>query len=122
LLTGGYLANEAEAPAWKRANENLALTSIAKCASRRIDARVHGGIGDDASLPNCIDQLLLADDAVAVLDEIGKQGENLRFHADWTVFAYEFQEFGIQSEAAESVDQGGVCASSCGNEARLNEQ
>src|SRR5258708_7010671 len=43
-----------------------------------LDPAVDGCVGDDAALPHALDQIVLADDAIAVLQQIEQQVEDLR--------------------------------------------
>jgi hypothetical protein len=61
-------ANKAEPFAMRCANEALLLPTIANCAARRIDPRAQVRFGNDAPIPYRNQQLVLTDDALAVVD------------------------------------------------------
>ena len=65
----------------KRVYEALLLSAVADGASRDIQPGRQRGIGYDASIPDRIDQLILAHDALPVTDEVREQVEYL--WCDW---------------------------------------
>jgi hypothetical protein len=77
-----HLADEPEAAAGHRADETLLFAAVADRMPRGGDPASQRGFGDDAPVPDRRQQVILADDAVPVLDEIGKQIEHLGFDLD----------------------------------------
>ena len=72
-----HRANEAEAFALERLYQMLLLSAVANCAAGHVQARRHRGVGDDAALPDGRDQVILADDAISVTDQIEEKVEDL---------------------------------------------
>src|SRR6266478_8121236 len=62
----------------RRANEALVIAAVAERAPGRADARAQRRLRDDASLPNRLEELVLAHDSIAVADEVNKEVEHLR--------------------------------------------
>jgi len=58
--------------------EPLLLAGVANRSASNVQARRESRLGDDTPLPNGIDQVVLADDALPVADEIIEEFENLR--------------------------------------------
>jgi hypothetical protein len=61
----------------RRLDDPLPRTVVTDGAARRLDARRHGRLADEAVAPHVVEQLVLRDDPVAVLDEIGEDAEHL---------------------------------------------
>src|SRR5262249_13818348 len=76
------LADETKAALVHGANEALIVAAVAYHAPCGADARAQRGLRDDAALPNHIEQLVLADDPVAVTNEVNEQIEHLRLDVD----------------------------------------
>ena len=55
--------------------------------------------------PNCVDQIVVIDDAVAVIDEIFKYVKDLRFDGDEFATAAQLSPFDIKDKILEFVDQ-----------------
>src|SRR5262249_11383624 len=72
------LPDEAKPTLVHGANEALVVTAVAERAPRRADAGAERRLGDDAAVPDHIDQLVLAHDPIAVLDQMDEQIEDLR--------------------------------------------
>src|SRR5262245_22397182 len=77
-----HVANEAQALAWDRPHQLLLIAAIADRLAHRIDAAVEGRIRNNPATPYGRDQIVLADHAVAILDEIDQEIENLRLDRD----------------------------------------
>ena len=69
--------DEAKALARDGANQLLVPAAVADRLSRGVDAAGQGRIRDDTAAPDRGDQIVLADDAVAVLHQINQQVEYL---------------------------------------------
>jgi len=65
-----HLRHEAKSLAVKRLDEALRLAVIAQGLSRRLDPAGDGRIGDDASVPHLLDDLVPGDQPLAVLDQV----------------------------------------------------
>src|SRR5262249_33657439 len=68
-----HRANEAEALARQGLYEALLLSAVADGTSRDIQPGRQRGIGYDTSIPDRIDQLILADNAIPVMNEVREQ-------------------------------------------------
>ena len=75
-------ADETDALARKRLDEPLLVSGIADRLPHRIEARGQSDVRDGAALPNGAYQIVLADDAFAVADQIAEQVEHLRRDGD----------------------------------------
>ena len=62
----------------QRANESLVVAAVAECAPSSADAGAQRRLRDDASLPNRLEELVLAHDSIAVANEVNKEVEHLR--------------------------------------------
>ena len=77
-----HLADEAEPPPDERPDQALTLPVVADGPARRRDAAAERRVGDEAVAPDAVEQLVLGDDAVAVLDQVGEDVEDLRLERD----------------------------------------
>ena len=69
-----------------------------RAALRRV---VTAELGNDSALPNCVDQLILADDPATVSDEMDKEVENLWFERDQIAGVTQFAPFDIEYVVTE---------------------
>src|SRR5262245_4137690 len=76
------LADEAKPPLVQSADEALVAAAIAERAPCRADAGVERRLRDDAALPDDVEQLVFADDPVAIANEVNEQIEHLRLDVD----------------------------------------
>ena len=83
-------ADKAEAFARDGADQALLLAAVADRLARGIDAAGQRRIRDDAAPPDRGDQVVLADDAVAILDQVDQQIEHLRLERDQLAAAPQF--------------------------------
>jgi hypothetical protein len=88
-----------------RSNERLLLAGFADGATCRIDAAIQSGVGNDSSLPNMLDQLVLSDHAVGVLSQVKKKVEDLRLDMDSPFGALKLASFGIKHEIVKFYQQ-----------------
>src|ERR1700722_631035 len=96
-----------EALTVNRPYKSLGNPVITKDLACRLDPAGDGGLRDDASIPNLLDDLVLGHETLAVLDQQGKQRKHLRLHrADLAVCA-QLDLVHIHLEGAESVNHGG---------------
>ena len=72
------VADEPESFAGDRADQALLLAAVADRLAHRIDVTGQGRFGDDPPTPHRIQQIILADDALAVLHQVEQQVEDLR--------------------------------------------
>jgi len=75
-----HLANETKALAGDGADQLLLLAVVADCFARGIDAARQGRVGHDAPAPHCRDEVTLADDAIAVFNQMDQKIEYLWFY------------------------------------------
>jgi hypothetical protein len=61
----------------RRLDDPLLRTVVTDGAARRLDARRQRRLADEPVAPHVVEQLVLRDDPVAVLDEIGEHAEHL---------------------------------------------
>ena len=80
----GYVdvSDEAKALSRNGADDGLILAAVANRSARGVDAARQGRFGDDAAVPDSLDEIVLADDAVAIFDQVDQQVEHLRLDAD----------------------------------------
>src|SRR5262249_54348903 len=72
------VADKTKSALVQRAYEALVATAVAERAPCRTDAGAQRRLRDDAALPNHVDELVLADDPIAVANEVNEQIEYLR--------------------------------------------
>jgi hypothetical protein len=70
--------DEAEPAFVQGADQALILAGVADGAPRRADPRAERRLRDDTSLPDGVDQLVLAHHSSAVPDQVEQEVENLR--------------------------------------------
>ena len=90
------LPHEPKTLARDGADHSLILAGVADRGARGVDAAGQRRFGDDAAVPDALDQIVLGDDAVAVLDEVDQQIEHLRLDCDILAAAGEFAHAGIE--------------------------
>jgi len=72
------VADKTKSALVQRAYEALVAAAVAERAPCRADAGAQRRLRDDAALPNHVDELVLADDPIAVANEVNEQVEYLR--------------------------------------------
>jgi len=72
-----HCANETETFARQCFDQALLLARVADCVANRIQAGCQRGIRDRASVPDGADEVILADDALPVADQVIEQIEHL---------------------------------------------
>ena len=75
-----HLAHEANAAAVDGLDQRLSLAVVADGLPRGLDAARNGGVRNDTTLPDLLDDLVPGHDPIAVFDELEQQVEYLRFH------------------------------------------
>ena len=80
-----HVADETNAFSCDRADQPLILAGVANRMTGSGNSAGQGGIGNIPTVPNVLDQIVLADDTLAILEEILKKIENLRFDGDQIV-------------------------------------
>ena len=99
-----HVADEAEALARDSADQLLVLAAVADCLSRGIDAAGQGRIRHDPAAPDRSDEIVLADDAIAVLHQVNQQVEHLRLDVYRNFGAPEFAPFNIDLVVTKAED------------------
>jgi hypothetical protein len=89
------------------AYQPLRLPVIAKQLTRTFDTARDGAVTDGPSTPDRGDQLILADKAVAVLDQENKQGKDLRLGGEQAVVLAQFELAQVQNMLANAVSHSG---------------
>src|SRR6266571_1922085 len=77
-----YLADKAKPLARKGADQNLPLAVVTDGVANRVDLAREGGFRNDAAAPYGRHEVILADDAFAILDQIQQEIEGLRLGGD----------------------------------------
>lgn len=100
----GDRSDETEASPWEGLDHRLSAAAVAKGSPDRVDTRVQRAIGNRAAVPDGVDQLVLGDDPVPVLDQVGEDGEHLRLESDRVVTVAELQARAIERVVVEAVN------------------
>ena len=96
------LPDESESTLTLRMNEVLIVAAVAQRPPRSTDARAERCLLDETTLPNCLDQLILAHDSVAMPDEVNDQIEDLRLDVNNHAGSPKFLPSDIDFEACEA--------------------
>jgi hypothetical protein len=83
----------------------LRRTGVADCATRCCDPAVESRIGDDPPAPQRHQQIVLADDAPAVLQQVDEGVEDLRLQSNLFAAAAQLATRGVEHTAAEHKPQ-----------------
>ena len=65
-----YVGNKTKPTANESPDDGLSLSVVVYCSPEGVDSGCQRGIRDDPSVPNCVDELVLADDSIALVDQI----------------------------------------------------
>jgi hypothetical protein len=84
-----YILDEADTLAWQGPDPLLCLATVAYRSPNRIDACCQCCFRNNAPAPDCGHKIVLADDTLAVCDQIDQQIESLRLDGYWFVSAPE---------------------------------
>jgi hypothetical protein len=87
------------------ANKALFLPIIAYGTACRIDPRAEVRFGNDAPVPYGGKQIVLADDALTIADEVLEEVEDLRLEGDQRAAAPQLAPCRIQREIFKGVEQ-----------------
>ena len=82
--------------------EPLFLAVVADRVPRGVDAAVERRIGDDPAAPYQGDEIVPADDMVAVLQQMHQQVEYLRLHRDQLAITAQLAKIGIEDVIIEA--------------------
>jgi hypothetical protein len=83
----------------------LLLAAVANGGSRDVDAGSYCGIGDDPSVPDGGDQIVLADDALTIADQILEKIEHLRRDGNRLRPATQLPPVGVEHAILEGIAQ-----------------
>jgi hypothetical protein len=86
-----------------RANKVLRISAVSNCLPRRRYPAMKSGLGDDTSVPDFADQLVLAHDPVSMPDEQQQQIKDLRLYVDDCAIPAQFASRRVEFEAIEPV-------------------
>jgi hypothetical protein len=100
-----HSANEAKTLSWQRLDEALFFPGIADRASGSIEAGGQRHIGHDASIPDGVHEIVFADDALPVPDQVIEQIENLRCGRNDVGTAMQLAAVGVESVILEEITQ-----------------
>ncbi len=95
------LTDKAHALARDGADQALLAAAVAERLARRIDMTCEGGFGDDPTTPNRLQQIVLADHALAVPDQVQQQVEDLRRQRNFFRSPHQFPQVGIEYKILE---------------------
>src|SRR6185312_5195092 len=96
------IADETNALAWNGPDQSLLLAAVADRRSGGIDAARQGRIRNDPATPDHRDQVILAEDAGAILHQMDQQIEHLRLQGDRLAAAKQFAPFGVKRMVVEA--------------------
>src|SRR5262245_16080198 len=96
------VADKTKSALVQRAYEALVAAAVAERAPCRADAGAQRRLRDDAALPNHVDQLVLADDPIAVANEVNEQVEYLRLDMNDRPGAPQFLPRDVDIEIGEA--------------------
>src|SRR5262245_2680528 len=99
------LADGAKPALVQSANEALVAAAVAERAPCRADAGVERRLRDDAALPDDVEQLVFADDPVAIANEVNEQIEHLRLDVNIRPGEPQLLPPEVDLEIAEAEDQ-----------------
>ena len=91
-----HVADEAKTLSRDGADHGLILAAVADRLARGVDPAGQGGFGDDAAVPDRLDQIVLGDDVVAVFDQMNQEIEHLRLDRDALAAAGQLAEVDIE--------------------------
>ena len=97
--------DEAVAAAVDGLDDALLGAVVADGAAGRLDATRERRLADEAVAPDVVEQLVLADDAVAVLDEVGEDAEDLRLDRHGRAGVAQLEQTRVEVKCSEGVDQ-----------------
>ena len=100
-LRGVHVADEAQSFARHRADELLFIAAVAHRLARGVDAAGQCRIRNDPVSPDRGDEIVLADDTLAVLHQVDQQVEHLRLDGNSVATAAELAPIGIKRMAGK---------------------
>ena len=126
-LLSAHLADEAQPLARDGADQLLFVAAVADRLSRGVDAAGQGRIRHDPAAPDRSDEIVLADDAVAILQQVDQQVEDLRLDGNGLRTAAQLAPIGIKRMAGKEklhvvAPDRAVMASQRDNQANLKDK
>ncbi|MCP1804470.1 hypothetical protein J2R97_003129 [Bradyrhizobium japonicum] len=101
-------AHETKALAWKCLDKTLLLTGVTDRAPDGVQPRRQRRIGYDPAIPDCVDEIVLADDAIPAADQMFEQIENLGCRGHHIEPAPQFAPLGVQRTVLEEIAHGTI--------------
>src|SRR6185503_12496796 len=99
-------ADKAEAALVDGADQPLCLAVIADDLTDRLDPARESRLRYDAAMPDRFEDVIAADDAIAVLHEVDEQGENLRLDRQHRLAVAQLLRADIELEAVKTIKHG----------------
>src|ERR1700744_2528652 len=109
-MDGTYEANPL---AWNSFDKPLVCTVVSDRRARGIDATCECGLRNDAPVPDRRNEVVPADNTIALLDQIGQQIEYLRFKVEQNLAAAKLAPLTVERIVIESKDH--VAPPQCSN-------
>ncbi len=100
------LRHESKTLAVDRPDESLGLAVVAKRLACRLHSTGQGGVGDQASVPDLLEEFIPGNQPLPVLHEEGEKGEHLRLERAEFAFSAQFDLRQIQLEPSKPVSHG----------------
>jgi len=101
-----YRSDKAEAFPRQRLNEALFFSAVSNRATGGIQAGRKRGVRYDTATPNGVDEIVLADDALPVSDQVFEQIEYLWHNGNALSPAQQFAPVGVEGVVLEEIVQG----------------
>jgi hypothetical protein len=96
------VADEPKTFAGERPDQTLFLATVPDCLAHRIDVTGQGGFGNDPPVPHRLEQVVLADDVFAVLNQVDQEVERLRAYRNDLRPPGEFPPVRVERAISES--------------------
>ena len=100
------LRHESKTLAVDRSDESLGLAVVANRFPRRLHSTGQGGVGNQASVPDLLEELIPGNEPFSILHEVGEEGEHLRLERAERAFGAQFDLRQIQFEPSKAVSHG----------------
>ena len=98
---GPNVRDKTETLAWNCADELLSPAAVAEGLAHGIDAAVERRVRHDAAAPDRCNQIVFADDAIAVLDQVNQQVKDLRLDRNVRATRVQFPPLAVEREIIE---------------------
>ena len=97
----GHRRDEVVAPAVQGLDHALSLAVVADRSPGLLDPAGHGCLADEPSAPDLVHQLFLADDPLAVIDQVDQDVERLGFQRDPLTVSAQLEQGEVELEFGE---------------------